>query len=496
MAVQEPTTQTINGNDGLDSRQLPVPPEQKLLPPPARKRSWRRLLWLLALALAGYYGYRYYQQRQEAQAAAQRQQAERAARRMVPVAAVAARTGDLPVYLRGLGTVTAYITVNVKSRVDGPIVAVNFAEGQNVKQGQQLLEIDPRPYQVLLQQAQGNLARDEAQLKDAQTNLARYQALWEAQVIAKQQLDTQASQVGQFEGVIAVDKANIANAELNLSFTKVTAPLSGRIGLRQVDVGNIVHASDPNPLAVITQVEPISVIFTIPADNLPLVLAKLRAGAKLEVDAYDRADRVRIATGTLETPDNQIDPSTGTSRLKAIFQNQDGVLFPQQFVNSRLLLEIRHNVIIIPAAAVQRGPQGTYVYIVQNGAVVMRPVTTGITEGTEIEITSGLKPGEVVVTDGQDKLQEGSKVEVRPATAAGTASTSTSMDSNPQVIGGQRGGRLPSPAPAGTSLAEPNIPASSRQAGGRSEPVPPGTTPPQPNIPSNNDGRRGGRRGR
>jgi multidrug efflux system membrane fusion protein len=492
MAVQEPTTHTIDGNGDLEMRQLPSPPEQKLLPPPTRKRSWRGLLWLIALALAGYFGYRYYQQRQEAQAAAARQQAERAAKRAMPVAAVASRTGDLPVYLRGLGTVTAYNTVNVKSRVDGPIVAVNFAEGQNVKQGQQLLEIDPRPYQVLLQQAQGNLARDEAQLKDAQTNLARYQALWEAQVIARQQLDTQASQVGQFEGVIAVDKANIANAELNLSFTKVTAPISGRIGLRQVDIGNIVHASDPNPLAVITQVQPISVLFTIPADNLPQVLAKLRAGAKLEVDAYDRADRVRIATGTLETPDNQIDPSTGTSRLKAIFQNQDGVLFPQQFVNSRLLLETRHNVIIIPASAVQRGPQGTYVYVVQNGAAVMRPVTTGITEGADIEVTSGLKSGEVVVTDGQDKLQEGSKVEVRQPEATGTAST----DSNPQTVSGHRSAQFPSPAPAGTSLAKPTIPGSSGQAGGRSEPVPPGVTPPQPNLPATNDGRRGGRRGR
>ncbi|HXA52238.1 MAG TPA: MdtA/MuxA family multidrug efflux RND transporter periplasmic adaptor subunit [Candidatus Acidoferrum sp.] len=434
MAVPEPTTtHTVYGNDGIGIKELPAPPEQKLLPPPTRKRSWRGLLFLIALAIGGYYGHRYYQDRQAAKAAADRQQADRAARRSVPVAGIAARRGDLPVYLRGLGTVTAYNTVNVKSRVDGPIVAVNFTEGQNVAQGQQLLEIDPRPYQVMLQQAQGNLARDEAQLKDAQTNLARYQALWQAQVIAKQQLDTQGSQVGQFEGVIAVDKANIANAELNLSFTKIAAPIAGRIGLRQVDIGNIVHAGDANPLAVITQVQPISVLFTITADNLPPVQAKLRAGARLEVDAYDRADRVRIASGTLETPDNQIDPSTGTSRLKAVFQNEDAVLFPQQFVNARLLLEVHRGVIIIPAAAVQRGPNGPYVYVVQNGAAVMRPVTTGITEAANIEVTKGLNAGEMVITDGQDKLQEGSKVELRPASATGAAPADANTPVNTPV---------------------------------------------------------------
>lgn len=438
MAVPEPTIETINGNDGIALRELPAAPEQKLLPPPVHKRSWRGLVWLIVLALGGYFGYRYYQQQQAARVAAEHQQADRAAKRAVSVAGVATRTGDVPVFLRGLGTVTPYNTVNVKSRVDGPIVAVNFAEGQNVKQGQPLLEIDPRPYQVMLQQAQGNLARDEAQLKDAQTNLARYQALWEAQVIAKQQLDTQGSQVGQFEGVIAVDKANIANAELNLSFTKIVAPIAGRIGLRQVDIGNIVHAGDANPLAVITQVQPISVLFTIPADSLPPVQAKLRAGVQLQVQAYDRADLTKIATGVLETPDNQIDPSTGTSRLKATFQNEDGVLFPQQFVNARLLLDVRHGVIIVPAAAVQRGPNGPYVYVVQNGAAVMRPVTTGIGEGTDIEITKGLTAGEMVITDGQDKLQEGSKVELRPATAAGAAPTNSST---PTTISGQGQGK-------------------------------------------------------
>jgi multidrug efflux system membrane fusion protein len=386
--------------------------------PPKRRRRGLGLLWLAALALAGYYGYRYWQAQQAQQAAADLQQAERAAHRAVPVGGTTARRGDLPVYLRGLGTVTPYNTVNLKSRVDGPIVKVNFQEGQNVRAGDVLLEIDPRPYQVQLEQAQGQLARDQAQLHDAQTNLNRYQALWQAQVIAKQQLDTQAAQVGQFEGVIAVDQANIDNAKLNLSFTRITAPIAGRIGLRQVDIGNIVHASDPNPLAVITQIQPIAVLFTIPADSLPPVLAKLHAGAKLPVEAYDRADIVKIASGTLETTDNQIDPTTGTSRLKAIFQNEDGSLFPQQFVNCRLLLETRHGVVLVPAAAVQRGPDGSYVYVVKDGAASMRAVETGITESGDMEITKGLTAGETVVTDGQDKLQEGSRVDLRPAAAA------------------------------------------------------------------------------
>lgn len=438
MAVHEPTTPAKPEANGFEQRELPAPAEQKLLPAP-RKRSWRGLIWLLVLALAGYLGYRYYQGRQEAQAAAARQQAQRAATRSAVVAGVAARRGDLPVLLRGLGTVTAYNTVNIKSRVDGPIVAVRFQEGQNVKQGDVLVEIDPRPYQVLLQQAQGNLARDEAQLKDAQTNLARYQALWQAQVIAKQQLDTQASQVGQFEGVIAVDRANISNAELNLSFTKIMAPISGRIGLRQVDIGNMVHAGDANPLAVITQDRPISVLFTIPADNLPPVQAKLRAGAKMPVEAYDRDDRNRLATGTLETPDNQIDPTTGTARLKSIFPNENGVLFPQQFVNCRLLLETRHNVVLIPAAAVQRGPQGQYVYVAQDGTAKMRPVTTGLAEGSDTEVTSGLAAGEVVITDGQDKLQEGSRVEIRQPGTGGGQNAASGANTNSVNASGSTG---------------------------------------------------------
>jgi multidrug efflux system membrane fusion protein len=283
-----------------------------------------------------------------------------------------------------------------------------------VKAGDLLAEIDPRPYQVQLQQAQGQLARDQAQLKDAQVNLARDQALWQAQVIAKQQLDTQAAQVGQFEGTIKADEATIANAQLNLSFTKVTAPISGRVGLRLIDVGNIVHASDPNGMAVISQLEPISVLFSIPADNLQPVLQKLRAHAKLTVDAYDRDDKTKIASGTVLTVDSQIDPTTGTARIKSIFDNKAGELFPNQFVNCHLLLDVRHGVVIVPSAAIQRGPQGNYVYLVKpDKTVTIRVVTPGITEGENIAIEQGLKAGDMVVTDGQDKLQEGTKVDVR-----------------------------------------------------------------------------------
>ncbi len=393
--------------------ELRRPPAPRLRRPPAARSGWKGYLWLLFFAVLGYGAYRYFQAGEQKRQAAEAQQAQRLAHRPVSVAAVQARRGDVPIILRGLGTVTAFNTVNVKTRVDGPIVAVNYKEGQFVHQGETLVEIDPRPFQVALEQAQGALARDQAQLKDAQVNLERDRALWEAQVIARQQYDTQGATVGQYQGAITADQAAIDNAKLNLSFTKVTAPISGRIGLRLVDAGNIAHASDANPLVVITQMQPISVLFTIPADNLPPVLAKLRAGQKLPVDASDRADRNKIASGSLLTVDNQIDPNTGTSRLKAVFNNDDNALFPNQFVNCRLLLDTHRGVTLIPVAAVQRGPQGDYVYVVDGSQTAhMRQITLGISEGGDQEVTSGLAPGDVVVTDGQDKLQEGGKAQI------------------------------------------------------------------------------------
>ena len=389
----------------------------------------------MLLAALGFIAYRAYENMEQKRQAEAAQQAARMANRPVSIAAITAKVGDIPVYLRGLGTATAFNTVNVKTRVDGPIVAVNYTEGQMVKEGEVLVEIDPRPFQAALDQAKGQLARDQAQLKDAQVNLARYQTLWNERVIAKQQLDTQAATVGNFQGTIEADQAAIETAQLNVGFTKVLAPISGRIGLRLVDIGNIVHAADTNPLVVITQLQPISVIFTLPADQLPPVLKKLNAGAKLPVDAYDRSDRVRISGGTLLTVDNTIDPTTGTARLKAIFNNQDNALFPNEFVNCRLLIDTRHNVVIIPTAAVQHGPQGAYVYIVNaNQTASMRTVTTGVSEGNNVEITKGVAAGETVVTDGQDKLQEGSKVEIRSETAAPAPPSATGA--NPGNVNG------------------------------------------------------------
>jgi multidrug efflux system membrane fusion protein len=340
----------------------------------------------------------------------------------VPVVVANAYKGDLPVYFNGLGTVTAFNTVTVRSRVDGQIVRINFTEGQMVHQGDALVEIDPRPYQVQLEQAEGQLAKDQAQLRDVQVDYERYQLLFKEGVIPKQQVDTQQAQVGQYEGAIKADQGVIDNAKLQIVYAHITAPISGRVGLRLVDIGNIVHATDTNGLLVITQLQPIAVIFSLPQDQLSQVMSKLH-GNQLPVEAYDRDDVTKIASGKLLTIDNQIDTTTGTYKLKAVFDNEKNILFPNQFVNIHLLVDTKHSVTVVPTPAIQRGPQGTYVYVVQkDNTVKIQPVTVALSTTSAVGISDGLQPGDSVVTDGQDKLQEGSRVEAHAA-ASGAANS-------------------------------------------------------------------------
>jgi len=332
----------------------------------------------------------------------------------VPVGVVVAEKRDLPIYLSGLGSVIAFNTVSLKSRVDGQLVQVNFKEGQYVKQGELLALIDPRPYEVALSQAQAMLFRDQAQLRDARLNYERFKSLLqESGAMSQQQVDTQRAAADQLEGAVRADQSSIDQQKLNLAYCHITAPIGGRIGIRLVDVGNIVHASDANPMLVITQLQPVSVLFTLPEDSLPTVAQHMRDGA-LEVDAYSRDDQTRLAVGKLLTIDNEIDQSTGTGRLKAVFDNKDNVLWPNQFVNIRLLLETRKNSTVIPSVAVQRGPQGTFVFTVKPDKTVdVRPVIVALTQNNVSSIASGIAPGDTVVVDGQDKLQAGSRVEPR-----------------------------------------------------------------------------------
>lgn len=360
---------------------------------------------------------------------------------VVPVVVATAHKGDLPVYFNGLGTVTAFNTVTVRSRVDGQIVKVNFTEGQYVKEGDSLIEIDPRPFQVQLEQAEGQLAKDQAQLRDVQVDYERYQLLFKEGVIAKQQLDSQQAQVGTYEGAIKTDQAQIDNAKLQITYSHITAPISGRVGLRLVDIGNIVHASDTNGLLVITQLQPISVIFTLPQDQLPEVLSQMH-NRTLTVEAWDRDNTDRIASGKLLTIDNQIDTTTGTYKLKSVFDNPKNELFPNQFVNVHLLVDTKKNVILVPTTAILRGPKGTYVFSVGTGnKVSVKNVTLAETTGNTTGVASGLGDGEVVVIDGQDKLQDGSQVDPRQRPANGSGgSTQSSFLPDGSTPGSPRGG--------------------------------------------------------
>jgi multidrug efflux system membrane fusion protein len=415
----------------------PVPEEAG--PRPVKSRWW---VWLLVLGMAAV-GIWYYRGHSKTQAENSNANAPGAPggsgqngapgfNPVVPVVVATAQHGDVPIYFTGLGTVTAFNTVTVHSRVDGQLVSVAFKEGQFVHQGDVLAQIDPRTFQVILEQAEGALAKDQAQRKDAEANFERFKLLFAEGVIPKQQLDTQQAQVGQFDGAIKTDQAMIDSAKLQLSFTHITAPISGRIGLRLVDAGNMVHASDAGGLLVITQLQPISVVFSLPQDQLPQVVGKLRAGGQLPVAAFDRDDTAKIASGTLASIDNQIDTTTGTYKLKAAFSNNDNILFPNQFVNVHLLVDTKRNLTVVPITAIQRGPQGTYVYAVDHSNVAkIRTVTVAQSTNENAGLSSGVNPGDTVVIDGQDKLQDGSQV--NPNFGAPRRATGPNAGNNPST---------------------------------------------------------------
>ena len=390
-------------------------PPERTLPRGILRRWWFWLAVIVLLAI-GIYAYQAMVRKAASDAA---KKAQAAAARSVPVAAAPARKGEIGVYLTGLGTVTPLNTVTVKSRVDGQLMRVLFREGQLVKNGDLLAEIDPRQFQVLLTQAEGQMARDQALLKNARLDLERFQTLSRQDSIARQQLDTQEALVRQLEGTVKVDQGQIDSARLQLTYSRITAPISGRVGLRLVDPGNMVHAADSGGLLTITQMQPIAVVFPLPEDSLPQVLAKMKGG-RLGVVAFDREMKLNLASGELATVDNQIDPTTGTVKLKAIFANRGSELFPNQFVNARLLLDVKKDAVIVPSAALQRNPQGAYVFVLNaDKTVAMRPVKIGITQGGEASVTEGLEVGEQVVVDGAERLREGSKVEVKERDQAG-----------------------------------------------------------------------------
>ncbi len=339
--------------------------------------------------------------------------------RPVPVVAAPARVRDVGVYITGLGSVTPLNTVTIRTRVDGQLMSVRFQEGQLVNSGDLLAEIDPRPFQAQLTQFEGQLARDQALLDNARVDLERYQTLAAKDAIPRQQLDTQQSLVHQYEGAVTNDKGLLDGTRVQLDYCRITSPIGGRVGLRLVDPGNIVHATDANGIVIVTQLQPIGVVFTIPEDNIPAVLARLGHGASLPVEAYDREQQRKLSTGSLLTIDNQVDPTTGTVKLKATFPNTDNRLFSSQFVNARLLLDVERHATVVPAAAIQRGAQGALVYVVKTDqTVTARRVTVGVADGDDVTITAGLAAGEQVVVDGADRLRDGAAVTVQPRSGA------------------------------------------------------------------------------
>jgi membrane fusion protein, multidrug efflux system len=398
-------------------------------PPPASKGTWVRILvYLVLVAALGAIVWRIYQNKQAAQNQASNQAAA-LQNRPVPVQVTPADRKPMPIFLSALGTVTPYMSVTVKARVNGELLPVKFTEGQQVAQGQTIMNVDPKPYQAALDQAKGTLAHDQALLKDAQAEYARYKALYEAGVTSKETMDADEATQGQYLGAIAADKAAIETAQLQLDWCSIQSPINGRIGLRLVDPGNIISANTTN-LVIINQFKPISVYFTLPENELPQVLHKLAAERRLPVDAYDRGDVQKLASGMLLTADNEIDTTTGTDKLKAVFDNKDESLFPNQFVNIHLVLENRPNAIVVPSAAIQTGLQGAYVWVIdtdpakKTSTARIQPVKIALAEGQVTILDSGLEAGQNVVTDGADRLRAGQIVTVsvaKPRTVQGTS---------------------------------------------------------------------------
>lgn len=444
----------LNDHSEPEAHALPAPHAQKLLPAPREPGSsfgWRKIVFLLALiAIAVFIFLRVKASKKEA--AVTEAKTAQAANRPIPVTVSAVQSRTMPIFITALGTVTAYNTVTIKSRVDGQLLTVPVREGQQVSQGQTLATIDPRPYQATEAQAEGQLLKDQAIAANAQAEAGRYSALYQAGVISKESEQAQVSNSGQSAGTLAADRAAIQAAKVNVAYTRITSPINGVVGLRQVDAGNIVHASDANGLLVVTQLHPIAVIFTLPEDQLQQVLKGIRAGRKLVVEAFDRSETTHLGSGTLLTVDNQIDTTTGTVKAKAVFQNSDGVLFPNQFVNVRLILEERQNALVVPAAAIQTGSNGSFVYVAKKcpesgcpksaGAASGKPagpadpaapadakqagdpqekagpkyfvdvqnIVMDLTEGSQVIVKSGVQPGDLLVVDGQEKLKKNTRV--------------------------------------------------------------------------------------
>lgn len=392
--------------------------------PRAHKRTWIRIIVYLALAgLLGFIAWRIYQSQEKAKATAA-SQAQALLNRPVPVQVVPVAQRPMPIYLTALGTVTPYMSVTVKARVSGQLLPVKFTEGQEVRQGQTIMQIDPRPYQATLDQTKGTLAHDEALLKDAQAQYARYKALYEAGVVSKEAMETYESTQGQYLGAIQSDKATIETAQLQLNWCSIQSPINGRIGLRLVDPGNIITANTTN-LVIINQFRPIAVYFTLPENQLPQVLGKLAADKRLPVDAYDHDNVKKLATGLLLTADNQIDTTTGTAKLKAVFNNTDEGLFPNQFVNIRLVMEDRPSALVVPSAAIQNGLQGSFVWTVDTDAkgattAKIQAVKIALAQGQVTILDSGVGAGQKVVVDGADRLRQGASVVASQARQAGT----------------------------------------------------------------------------